>query len=145
MNFLTPEQRAKAIESLAKAPDEILLTLMVELRKLAHIEEGMRRNVTELFVERRVAIVPVADEKRGAITAVVEKVDEIVVPPVTRKNVCPGPVSTSKIGLKTVDYVLNELKAGDREPIYFGTKNLENLKLMWSRKAIKFDGKVYYL
>lgn len=64
---------------------------------------------------------------------------------VERKNVTPGQVTTTKIGTKTTDWVLKELTVTDRTPEHFGTKNLANLALLWSRGVIKFDGTLFYL
>lgn len=134
MNFLTDEQRTKAIASLSTAPDEVLLTCMVELRKLAHFEQGMRANVTLAFEDAPQLPLHVPDADVPIPAPVKERV-----------NKSPGPATTTKIGTKTMDHVINELKAGDRTPDYFGTKNIENLKLLWARGKIKFDGTVYYL
>ena len=42
MTFLTEDQRTKALELLKKAPDEIILGAMVDLRRYRHMEDGTR-------------------------------------------------------------------------------------------------------
>lgn len=139
MNFLSNEQRAKALVLLAKAPDEIILSAMVDLRKYRHIEQGTQNNFNEVIdelTERRTHDEPVAVEQRGQAIAVNE-VEEIVI----RDNVSPGVPLIGKIGTNTKDEVLKLLGQG----VQPAKKFTEHLKLLWSRGEVKFDGKEYYL
>ena len=64
----------------------------------------------------------------------------------TRKNVSPGPASIVKIGEKTKDYLLGELKTSPRTLEYADFhKYKEHLKLLWARQQVKFDGEEYYV
>jgi hypothetical protein len=63
-----------------------------------------------------------------------------------RPNISPGEPAIGKIGGATREYLLNELKAGDRTTEYKDFhKFKEHLKLLWSRGEVKFDGDEYYL
>lgn len=146
MNFLTEDQRTKAIESLKRAPDEVLLSAMVDFRRFRHIEEGTRANfnqVVDELTERRTHNEPVAEDHRGSGINV-QPVEEIKL---ERINVSPGTPSITKIGSNTKEYIINELKisGAPRTLEHFGMKYKEHLKLLWARGEIKFDGTEYYL
>lgn len=134
MNFLSNDQRTRAIKLLVDAPDEIILSAMVDLRRYRHLEEGTKNNFSEVvddLQERRTHDEPVAVDQRG--TAIV--VEEV------RKNVSPGTPSITKIGAIAKDYILEALKLNVQPPPRYS----EHLKLLWSRGEIKFDGESYYL
>lgn len=62
-----------------------------------------------------------------------------------RIDVSPGTPTIGKIGTKTKDWIIEELKVQARVPEHFGTKYEEHLKLLWLRHEIKFDGEKYYV
>lgn len=97
------------------------------------------RSVISPSNERMLAPLDVNEVKQppGSVIPVTESL--------TRINKSPGAVSTTKIGTKTMEWVIEQLSLEDRVPEHFGTKNLENLKLLWSRGKIKFDGSHYYI
>lgn len=133
MNFLTQEQRNKAVEKLRHAPDEVLISALVELRKSEHFEDGMKRNVDELFG---------TSSERSQINE--KTFDPLPTPePVVteRANVSPGASMISKMGNATRDNLLATLRAGGT----ISAKFTEHLKLLWARSEVKFDGKVFYL
>ena len=136
MTFLTEDQRTKALELLKKAPDEIILGAVVDLRRYRHMEDGTRRNFDEVcdeLSERRTHTEPVATEHRG--TAIV--VEEVM----PRANVSPGTPLIGKIGTATKEELLKLLGQG----ICPAKKYVEHLKLLWSRNEVKYDGEVFYL
>ena len=66
--------------------------------------------------------------------------------PATRPNVSPGEPSIVKIGTKSHDEIINDLKHSDRDPSEYAKGKLtEHLKLLWKRGEVKFDGEKYYL
>lgn len=135
MNFLTQEQRAKAVESLSRAPDEILISAMVDFRRLRHFEEGTRANFNEVvdeLTERRIHDEPVSEDKRG--TAI--KVEEVAA---VRPNIDPGPSTLARIGSDTKERILAGL------PWSIGTKYEQHLRLLWARGEVRFDGERFYL
>lgn len=137
MKLLSEEQRAKAIEALARAPDEILLSAMVDFRRFRHLEEGTRANFNEVadqLTERRQANEPVDVERRGTCGCAVQEVK-------ARTNVSPGTSSIGKIGGVTRDTLIAYLAKNQQPP----AKYAEHMKLLWARGEIKFDGTEYYL
>ena len=139
MTFLTEDQRTKALELLKKAPDEIILGAMVDLRRYRHMEDGTRRNFDEVcdeLSERRTHDEPVATEHRGS-AIVVNEVEETTI----RANVSPGIPLIGKIGTATKEELLKLLGQG----ICPAKKYVEHLKLLWSRNEVKYDGEVFYL
>ena len=139
MTFLTEDQRTKALELLKKAPDEIILGAMVDLRRYRHMEDGTRRNFDEVcdeLSERRTHDEPVSVEHRGS-AIVVNEVEEITI----RANVSPGTPLIGKIGTATKEELLKLLGQG----ICPAKKYAEHLKLLWSRNEVKYDGEVFYL
>ena len=105
MTFLTEDQRTKALELLKKAPDEIILGAMVDLRRYRHMEDGTRRNFDEVcneLSERRTHDEPVSVEHRGS-AIVVNEVEEITI----RANVSPGTPLIGKIGTATKMSLMN--------------------------------------
>ena len=137
MKLLTDEQRAKAVAALARAPDEILLSAMVDFRRWRHMEEGTKANFEEVadeLTERRTHTVPVSEECRGTYGCVVQEVD--------RPNVDPGKPTITKIGAPAKALILEELRTGTIQP---HAKYAEHLKLLWARGEVKFDGQRWYL
>lgn len=136
MNLLTEQQRKNALICLAKAPDEVILSAMVDYKAHMHRMEGVKRNfdatLTELnqtqFDERRQSDEPVSEDKRGS---------GIIV----RENVNPGASSIGKIGGKAKEDILEHLCGGVQPPRSYA----EHLKLLWARGEVKFDGQVFYL
>ena len=61
--------------------------------------------------------------------------------PVARKNVSPGEPSITKIGSGAKETIIHALNTGT--PL--GDRYTEQLKLLWKRGKVKFDGKEYYL
>ena len=127
MNFLTDEQRERARGILASAPDEILLSAMVDCAAYTHRMEGAKRNLDTVL-----------DQLAGNN---VEDVLVVDTAPVERPNVNPGIALIGKIGQSAKDDILVLLSRGVQPP----AKYKEHMKLLWSRKEIKFDGAQFYL
>lgn len=134
MNFLTTEQRSKALERLRNAPDDVLISALVELRKIEHFEDGMKKNVEALFGE------PVPRSHVNEVTFDASPAP-VELTPKERSNVSPGVPLISKMGNATRDDLLTTLRAGGTIPHKF----TEHLKLLWSRGEVKFDGQAFYL
>ena len=142
MKFLTDEQRAKAIASLTRAPDEVILSAMVEFRRWRHMEEGTLANFNEVageLAERRTHTAPVSEERRGTCGCAVQ---EVKLQEIDRPNVDPGKPAIGKIGAPAKALILEELSTGTIQP---HAKYAEHLKLLWARGEVKFDGQEYYL
>lgn len=152
MNFLTADQRSKAIDMLALAPDEVLLSAMVEFRKVRHFEEGMKANVNDMLGElsgdapKNEALVSGSTQGLKAMSE--PEVGEIAThaihttpKTIERKNVSPGAPSIGKIGTGTKDEILLLLRNGVQPPKKF----TEHAKLLWSRNEVQFDGSTYFL
>lgn len=161
MKFLTQEQRDKAIERLKKAPDEVILSAMVEMRRIEHFEQGVLANITALVEPLKqvppAVVVPTPEPFPFPGTVTQSDVDTSKTPPGSiipvdknqkRLNKSPGAATTTKIGVKNVDLIIEYLSKNDldcKKLAKTGPCNEANLKLLWSRGKIKFDGSYYYL
>lgn len=125
MNYLTKQQRVNALACLATAPDEVILSAMVDYKSHMHRLEGIKRNFDETLTEL------------NGEASVIEEAPTAT----NQKNVNPGTPSIGKIGSATRQELLNQLVNG----IVPAPKFKEHLKLLWSRNEVKFDGDRYYV
>ena len=125
MNYLTRQQRANALACLATAPDEVILSAMVDYKAHIHRLEGVKRNFNETLVELNNET-PIVEEAPCATE---------------RANINPGTSTIGKIGSATRQELLDQLTKG----VVPAAKFKEHLKLLWSRNEVKFDGEAYYV
>lgn len=143
MQLLTTIEREALLRALQDAPDEILIDAV---RQRKDWMKQIRSSFDEVrnFVGMRTTegvppkLSPARSTHVGDSTPVVAE----PVAQASRANKSPGAPSIGKIGTKTVDQLTSMLKEG-MQPNHdkFG----EHLKLMWSRKLVKYDGTSYYL
>lgn len=139
MNILTPEQRASALRALATAPDEILLSAMVDYKAHNHRLESVKRNFDETCELLNAAATGASSQTPNPTTSAEAPSAPVAAAP--RPNVSPGVPGIGKIGGNTKTDILDTLSAGLQSAPRFA----EHLKLLWSRGEVKFDGKEYYL
>ena len=137
MNILTENERAALLRSLANAPDEILIDAV---RQYKDWMKGIRSSFDDVraligMKADRVLSPPPPPPPKAASSS------PEVATPKNRPNVNPGRSSITKIGQKTKDQLLHDL----RHDIPIPAKYEEHLKLMHNRGEIKFDGTSYYL
>lgn len=155
--LLSTSEREALIRALADAPDEILIDA-VRQRK------DWMKNIKSSFDEVRSFVgMKVTESSKpppvsaGGIPVVKSAPQEVAststdLTPEQKKiwskapriDISPGPPTIGKIGTKTKDWIIGELKTKPRVPEHFGTKYEEHLKLLWLRHEIKFDGKEYF-
>jgi hypothetical protein len=138
MKLLTQTQREKSLTLLAKAPDEILLSAIVDLRKHWHLHQGTLANYEVVMKELEGAEHAANGQ---AATAQEPKPTQETEPPEERVNQSPGMPSVRRINSNTHHEIMDALKNG--KPLKL--RYVEACKLLWARGEIKYDGQEFYL
>ena len=91
------------------------------------------------------AVAAIGKEPHACSKQYIEPAEVAEAKPSVRANTSPGAPTTTKIGSAAKEYILEALGLSDRTLEELGPKYAEHLKLLWSRREVKFDGTRYYL
>ena len=91
------------------------------------------------------AVAAIGKEPHACSKQYIEPAEVAAPQSVTRENKSPGAPTTTKIGSAAKEYILEALALSDKTLEEIGPRYSEHLKLLWSRREVKFDGTRYYL
>jgi hypothetical protein len=153
VRLLTQAQREKSLTLLAKAPDEILLSAIVDLRKHWHLHQGTLANYEVVMKELEGAEHAANSLAAQAANHLAANAQAATAPepkptpgpepePLEeRVNQSPGMPSVRRINSNTYQEIMDALKAGHSVKL----KHVDACKLLWARGEIKYDGQGFYL
>ena len=143
MKFLTEEQRARALVCLATAPDEIILSAMVDLKAHNHRVEGTWSNLNAILGDLEAVAAGVPNRVATSAPVPASPTPAAAAPrvnvPFTRAS------AITRIGTATREFILSQLRMSDSSITGLGAKYVEQLILLRERGEIKFDGEAFYL